>query len=221
MGLLSTLKNLFTSRWPSKVKQTPGVPMPPPSPGPRMQRRMGLPTTAPQPTGAGHRGWTGRYIPPESTSFDQGGEELTLDETEDFLTGDLAQFVTSSWLSYIRYLPDEEELEVGFLDGAAVIVSEIDHHMAFSIARAYSKGRWYWDHVLVRGKGNKGKTQRPVRQIRGAAPVSSVHKAKMGILVSAGVGTHHKKATLKTGLKTPTTKTPGQRAKANWRRNRP
>jgi hypothetical protein len=56
--------------------------------------------------------------------------------------------VTSSWLSWVRYDRDRQEMETHFLDGAAVTLEAVTEEVALSFYDAPSKGGWWWDNVL-------------------------------------------------------------------------
>lgn len=102
-----------------------------------------------------------------------GGEELEQGDADRFVAGQLVLFLDeSSWLRYAKYYPEAQELEVGLIAGGpdgvncqGMVASAVGRELAVLFARARSKGTWWWDYVFVRGKGNKGKTQRPVRRL--------------------------------------------------------
>lgn len=78
-------------------------------------------------------------------------EELPeLDEVDAYLLGEWLP-VTSSNVAAIRYLPEDEALEVEYLNGGFYRYSDIPPMMAKDFALASSPGGWVWDHLRVRG----------------------------------------------------------------------
>ncbi len=65
-----------------------------------------------------------------------------------------------SWITAARYDESEHSLTWEFQGGGYVVVLGVSRGEAHSFATAPSKGVWAWDHVLVRGKGNQGRTQK-------------------------------------------------------------
>lgn len=78
-------------------------------------------------------------------------EELPeLGEVDAYLLGEWLP-VTSSNVAAIRYLPEDEALEVEYLNGAFYRYDEIPPAMAKDFALARSPGGWVWDNLRVRG----------------------------------------------------------------------
>lgn len=73
--------------------------------------------------------------------------------------------VVSSWIEAARYDLDRLEMSLRFNSGKAVVVESVSWSEAREFIIAPSHGAWTWDHILVRGKGNKGRTQKPVRPL--------------------------------------------------------
>jgi hypothetical protein len=99
-----------------------------------------------------------------------GGEQLDQEDEDLFVRGELALFLDSSWLSYAKYYPLENELEVGILkpvNCTGLVASQVNEELARSFAAAPSKGSWWWHYVFVAGEGaGRGmnrKTHRPCK----------------------------------------------------------
>lgn len=59
------------------------------------------------------------------------------------------------------YLSEKEMLGLRFKDGKVAYYENVTLAEAVSYYQADSKGTWQWNVCLVRGKGNKGKSQKP------------------------------------------------------------
>lgn len=69
--------------------------------------------------------------------------------------------MTSSNVSWIRYDQANEVLTIGYLNLGMYAYSMVTPQEAAAFLFASSKGRWCWDHLRVRGKGNAHRTQKP------------------------------------------------------------
>jgi len=103
--------------------------------------------------------------PPETPTWDERVEDLAVetpqDEIDAFVHFGAWLQVQSSNIKEIQYNPDASQLTVAFLNGYVYHVDDFSIREAESLARAPSKGIWYWDHVRVRGKGNFWATRKP------------------------------------------------------------
>lgn len=81
-------------------------------------------------------------------------------QEEKFLDGGTLRTLSSSNVSKANYDPDRNLLIITYKSGDvwAYVVSEEE---AVDFYHAPSKGTWIWDHVRVRGEGNKHKHQVP------------------------------------------------------------
>lgn len=66
-----------------------------------------------------------------------------------FLRGELALMVQSSWLESVKYLPGQNAMQVIFKDGHKEIYGDISNGEAKSFATAPSKGKWIHRYVLA------------------------------------------------------------------------
>jgi hypothetical protein len=82
-------------------------------------------------------------------------------QVQEFLSGEWMA-LRSSWQTAARYDRVGRTLYVNFHGGGADIVHPISEEEAISYLKAPSHGVWYWNNVLVRGRGNQGKTQKKV-----------------------------------------------------------
>jgi hypothetical protein len=89
-----------------------------------------------------------------------GGGQLTQEHTAMFLEGEPIGLSSEMGIVSARWVPDSERLEVSFNTGKGKWYSPVAWYEAQDFITARSKGVWLWDHVLVRGKGNKGKTKK-------------------------------------------------------------
>lgn len=90
----------------------------------------------------------------------------TESDVDRYLDGDWLQ-VQSSNVSAIRYLPDDGALEVEYLNHGMYRYENVSLMEAQSFAEALSAGKWVWDHLRVRGRGNKYAFQKPYSFISG------------------------------------------------------
>lgn len=82
-----------------------------------------------------------------------------------FYNGEWVTLV-SSWIQAAKYDREKLELSLIFLrTGDGVVVSDVTWAEATEFVRAESHGTEAWNIFLVRGKGNKGKTTKPVRPL--------------------------------------------------------
>lgn len=98
-----------------------------------------------------------------------GGGSLTQKHTSAFLEGEVIPVTSSMGMVSARWDPDGEELEILFNSGKGKAYAGVPWYTAQDFITAGSKGTWMWNNVLVRGKGNKGKTKKPSRDITGHA----------------------------------------------------
>ena len=67
----------------------------------------------------------------------------------EFLRGELALMVQSSWLAWVKYQPDREALIVGFKDGHVQPYGDVSYEEAKDLAMAPSKGKWVHANILA------------------------------------------------------------------------
>lgn len=147
--LWDKLKQILAGAGGAGLVQAPGIPKPTPA----------QIATAANPLKAGFTGRGGL-----------GGEELEQTDVDLFVAGELALILDSSWLSYAKYHPAAQELEVGIMHAVhcrGLVASSMTAEHARSFAQSPSKGSWWWQHVFVAGEGaGRGwdrKTHVPVR----------------------------------------------------------
>lgn len=97
-----------------------------------------------------------------SRGAEAGIAERSPADADAFLDGAYAT-VVSSMIHGAQYYAEQSMMHVDFKDGGFDEVSSISPAEAKAFITAPSHGVWYWDHVLVRGKGNQGKTKKPVK----------------------------------------------------------
>ncbi len=85
---------------------------------------------------------------------------------DDFLDAGEPLFVSSSNVAMLQYFPADEKLMVEYNDGRAWMYSPVSRAVAEAIASSESKGAACWDHLRVRGEGNKHAHQVNAVQIR-------------------------------------------------------
>jgi hypothetical protein len=106
----------------------------------------------------------GRLAGPEELA-DRPPPAVMDQQVQEFLRGTWLTLV-SSFVSGAQYSWQKWEMTVRFFNtGNTAVISNVAPYEAEDFIRAPSHGIWIWDHVLVRGKGNKGKTQKPVRMV--------------------------------------------------------
>ncbi len=118
----------------------------------------------------GYRGYPGgsAKAPPgfaiSLSSVDEANQQqmLTPDQMDDFLHKGEVLEVNSRWLASFQYESANQQLLVTLLAGHRWRVHDIDLSLATEAAQCVSKGRFLWNHVLIRGKGYRGWTQRLV-----------------------------------------------------------
>jgi hypothetical protein len=88
-------------------------------------------------------------------------ESLTQDEHDRFLYFNEPLFVHSTFIMMAQYFPDRNLMYFTFQDGGEGSFGNFSAKEAEEFLYAISKGIWVWDHCLVRGEGNQGKTQKP------------------------------------------------------------
>lgn len=67
--------------------------------------------------------------------------------------------VSSSNVATLQYDPEHELLTVGYGNGDRWEYGPVSRGQAEDLALVPSKGTWLWDHVRVRGKGNRHRHQ--------------------------------------------------------------
>jgi hypothetical protein len=99
-----------------------------------------------------------------------GGEAVEQSDVDLFVGGEMALILDSSWLSYAKYYPAAEELEVGIstpVNCQGLVASNTNAALARRFAESPSKGSIWWSEFFVAGKGcgtgMTRKTHRPIR----------------------------------------------------------
>lgn len=95
--------------------------------------------------------------------FRYGGQTgvASQEDTARFLEG-LPYVVESSWIESIQYFERREGLLIVLKSGTVSSYIPVGSWEALDLATASSKGKWIWDHIYVRGKGNGEHRQKTV-----------------------------------------------------------
>lgn len=88
-------------------------------------------------------------------------EQATLGNFENWVLSGKLEHVASSCIESAAYDMAAQKLKVRFKNGGGGKWAIIPLDKAQGFYNAPSKMGWWWDNVLVRGPGNKGKTQVP------------------------------------------------------------
>lgn len=95
-------------------------------------------------------------------------QKLSGDEGSAFIYGGAILTVNSSNMDSAQFIRSKNQMIVKFLGGNKFYrVQGVSEQEAIDFVQAESKSGWYWDRILVRGKGNKGKTKKLVTPCNG------------------------------------------------------
>lgn len=75
--------------------------------------------------------------------------------------------VESSNVAEIHYDGDLSELQIKYKNGGIYTYQDVSIREAESFAKAMSKGKWVWDRLRVRGKGNFWAYRKPYQFLSG------------------------------------------------------
>jgi hypothetical protein len=110
-------------------------------------------------SGEGHRGigiGESKHTSPSPVVLDSGRilnrQSVGSDEVYEFLMEGAPLFVHSSNVAMAQYYPEDEKLQIEFLNGSAYLYSPVSMELAQKFAEAHSKGIWVWSNLRVRGE---------------------------------------------------------------------
>ena len=86
-------------------------------------------------------------------------QEARLSNFENWVVEGEFEHMSSSCVESAAYDDDSLALKVKFIGGGGKAYSPISKEKAADFYHAGSKMGWIWNFCLVRGKGNKGRTQ--------------------------------------------------------------
>lgn len=137
---------------PFKAKPFPGQPFPP----------KPEPEAKPSPTASPER----QPAPTFNEPFGLEAQVFGTDDVDRFVHfGSWFDNFTSSNVARMRYDQEQSQLTVEYKNGNQYSYQNVSIREAESFARGASKGKWVWDHLRVRGKGNFWAFRKPYQLI--------------------------------------------------------
>lgn len=108
----------------------------------------------------GHRGVATGIL----QETDEAHEILQPSEVEEFVYKERILYVHSSNVNTAQYFIDTQKLILTYLNGGVYEYGNISEQEAINFAQAFSKGKWTWDSLRVRGSRTAHK--KPFRRIK-------------------------------------------------------